>query len=116
MFRIGIFVVLATMLGGIAARADVPPPYELYGIGASLADAQPFPIATVSPGSPAASAGLKSGDGVIAIDGVYSKAGAPFYFFARGLNGPQDSTVELIVLRDKGQVLVLKIKRGLKLH
>ncbi len=99
------------------ALADVPPPYELYAIGATIADAQPFPtISTVSPGSPAARAGLKVGDGVIAINGVYSKGGGPFYFFARGLQGPQGSNVELIVLRDKRQVLVVKIVRSLPLR
>ena len=84
-----------------SARADVPPPYELYGVGASMADAQPFPtISGVAPDSPAAKAGLKVGDGVIALNGIYAKAGAPFYFFARGLQGQQNSNLEIIVLRD----------------
>ena len=110
-------IVFAALASGRPALADVPPPYALYGIGASLADAQPFPtISTVSPGSPAARGGLKVGDGVIAIDGVYSKGGGPFYFFARGLQGPQGSNVELVVLRDNRQVLVVKIARSVPLR
>ena len=97
-----------------SAFADIPPPYEVYGVGASLADAQPFPTISVAPGSPAAQAGVKTGDGVIAINGIYAKGGGPFYFFARGLQGPQGSTVELVVLRDNRQVLVFKMARSLR--
>jgi len=119
MFRIAMLLafVCIAWTSGTSALADVPPPYELYGIGASIADAQPFPkVSTVAPGSPAALAGLKAGDAVIAINGIYSKGGAPFYFFARGLQGPQGSSVELIVLRDNRQVLVLKIARSVSLR
>jgi C-terminal processing protease CtpA/Prc len=117
MLRIITMLMLVSFAVVRPALADVPPPYELYGIGASIADAQPFPaISTVSPGSPAARAGLKVGDGVIAINGVYSKGGAPFYFFARGLQGPQGSNVELIVLRDDREVLVVKVARSLPLR
>lgn len=117
MLRIVAMLMLVAFTVVRPALADVPPPYELYGIGASMADAQPFPtISTVSPGSPAARAGLKVGDGVIAINGAYSKGGAPFYFFARGLQGPQGSTVELIVLRDNREVLVVKIARSLPMR
>lgn len=99
------------------AKADIPPPYEPYGIGASLAEAEPFPaLANVAAGSPAAQAGLKAGDGVIAIDGTYAKSGAPFYWFARGLQGPQNSKVQLIVLRDGRQVLVVQLTRAVRLR
>ena len=112
MLRIALLLPLMVVAAFGAARADVPPPYEPYGIGASLADAQPFPtIASVKSDSPAAQAGLKVGDGVIAIDGNYAKGGAPFYFFARGLQGPQDSKVEIIVLRDGREVLVVRMTR-----
>jgi C-terminal processing protease CtpA/Prc len=95
-----------------ASRADVPPPYEVYDIGASLKAADPFPVVdTVLKGGPADKAGIKAGDGVIAIDGGYSKGGAPFYFFARQLGGPQNSVVELVLLRDAHQVLTVKVKR-----
>lgn len=94
------------------ARADVPPPYDPYGIGAGMEDAQPFPkIVGVAHGGPAATGGLKNGDGVIAIDGTYSRSGSPFYFFAKGLWGPKNSVVELVVLRDRSSVIVVKIKR-----
>ena len=112
-----LLTVFAALASARPALADIPPPYEPYGIGASIVDAQPFPtVSAVSPGSPAATAGLKIGDGVIAIDGAYSKGGAPFYFFARGLQGPQGTSVELIVLRDNRQVLVVKTARSLPLR
>lgn len=107
------------LFGGLAgtAVADIPPPYDPYGIGARLEQAEPFPqIADIQRGGPAEKAGLKKGDGVIAIDGSYSKGGAPFYFFARGLQGPQDSVVELVVLRDARSVIVVKIKRTFALR
>ena len=98
------------MVGG--SRADVPPPYEVYDIGASLKEAEPFPVvATVIKGGPADKAGIKAGDGVIAIDGGFSKGSAPFYFFARQLGGPRNSVVELVLLRDEHQVLTVKVKR-----
>ena len=63
-------------------------------------------------GSPAAKAGLKAGDAVIAIDGSYSKSGgAPFYFFARGMQGRQGSAVELVILRDNQRVFTVKLAR-----
>ena len=114
-----IVTLLAATIFALAAsaRADIPPPYELYGVGASMADAQPFPtISGVAEDSPAARAGLKAGDGVIVIDGIYAKAGAPFYFFARGLQGQKDTNLEIIVLRDKRQVLVFRMVRSLRLR
>ena len=112
MLRIALLMplMLVALLG--VARADVPPPYEPYGIGASLAEAEPFPtIASVKPGSPAALAGLKVGDGVIAIGSNYAKGGEPFYYFARGLQGPQNSKVEIVVLRGGREVLVVRMTR-----
>ncbi len=100
-----------------AARADVPPPYDPFSIGATLTEGQPFPtVSAVAANSPAASAGVKVGDGVIAINGVYAKGGAPFYFFARGLQGPKDSNVELIVLRANRDVLILRMSRSVPLR
>lgn len=106
-------VVVLLVLGAGGADADVPPPYTPYGIGARLVDAEPFPtLADVKAGSPAAKAGLKAGDAVIAIDGSYSKSGgAPFYFFARGMQGRQGSAVELVILRDNQRVFTVKLAR-----
>ena len=108
-----VFAIVAfAFLCASSALADIPPPYEPYGIGAGLEAAEPFPrLAGVQHGGPADKAGLKNGDGVIAIDGSYAKGGAPFYFFARGLRGPKDSAVELVVLRDGHSVLVVKVQR-----
>ena len=109
-------VVLVFLLAGLAmtgaSRADVPPPYEVYDIAANLAEGEPFPvIESVTKDGPADKGGVKKGDGVIAIDGVYSKGGGPFYFFARRLGGPQDSEAELVLLRDGYNVLTIKVKR-----
>ncbi len=97
-----------------SGRADMPPPYDPYGIGARLAEAQPFPkLADLQANSPAAKAGLKNGDAVIAIDGSYSAGGrVPFYFFARGMQGPRNSTIELVILRNEQQVFTVKIVRA----
>lgn len=97
------------------AAADIPPPYTEYAIGASMAEGEPFPkIDSVAKGGPSEKAGVKVGDLVIALNGVYSKTHAPFYFFAKGLRGPQGSFAELIVLRNDAQVIVFKIKRTVR--
>ena len=114
MLRFATLLVLLLSFATVA-RADVPPPYDLYGIGASLTEGEPFPkVANVITGSPAAQAGLKNGDGVIAIDGAYAKAGPPFYWFARGMQGPQNSKMQLIILRDGRNVLVLQFVRTVR--
>jgi C-terminal processing protease CtpA/Prc len=114
------FLVLVVLLvfGAGGAVADIPPPYAPYGIGARLVDAEPFPkLADVKAGSPAAKAGLKAGDAVIAIDGSYSKSGgAPFYFFARGMQGRQGSAVELVILRDTQRVFTVKLVRSVAIR
>jgi C-terminal processing protease CtpA/Prc len=114
MMRVLAFLVLLVGIS-IPAGADVPPPYDPYGIGATMVDATPFPkIGTVDKGGPAALAGVKVGDQVLALNGMYSATPAPFYFFARGLQGPKGSVAELIVLRNDAQVLVIKVKRTVR--
>ncbi len=102
-------------VGAFQAAADIPPPYEPYGIGVTMEQTKSFPAVTkVATGGPAALAGVKVGDQVLALNGVYAKTSAPFYFFARGLTGPQDSVAELIVLRNEAEVLVIKAKRTVR--
>jgi C-terminal processing protease CtpA/Prc len=97
------------------AGADIPPPYTPYGIGAVMEDGDPFPtITSVAKGGPAAKAGVKVGDQVLALNGTYANTPAPFYFFARGLTGPKDSFAELILLRNGAEVLVVKVKRTVR--
>lgn len=109
------FVLIAFMFVTSATRADVAPDYVVYTIGAQLEEADPFPKLTkVTAGGPSEKAGLKNGDAVIAIDGSYSKGVAPFYFFARGLQGPRNSVVELVILRDGKSVSTVRIKRTLR--
>jgi C-terminal processing protease CtpA/Prc len=100
-----------------SGRADMPPPYDPYGIGARLEEGKPFPRLTdFHKNRPADEAGLKKGDAVIAIDGSYSAAGrVPFYFFARGMQGPRNSMVELVILRDDQRVFTVKIARTVAL-
>jgi len=103
---------LAFLMMAAAGRADVPPPYEVYDIGSTLEEGEPFPVfANVIKAGPADKAGIKKGDGVIAIDGGYSKGSAPFYFFARQLGGPRNSFISLVLLRDGHQVLTVRVKR-----
>ena len=103
------------LVGAFQAAADVPPPYTVYGIGAVMESAEPYPkITMLVKGGPAALAGVLVGDQVLALNGGYSKTRVPFYFFARGLTGPQDSFAELIVLRNDAQVLVIKVKRTVR--
>lgn len=111
-----VFALALIVLAGSTARADIAPPYEVHGIGAQIEEAEPFPkLVKFKMNGPADAAGLKQGDGVIAIDGSYSKGGtAPFYYYARGLTGPKDSVVELIVLRNGREVRVVKLKRTVK--
>ena len=114
--RVLAIAVLALFVGFVtAAYADMPPPYEPYGIGARLSEAEPFPkLMDVRAGSPAQAAGLKNGDGIIAIDRSYSKSGrVPFYFFTRGMQGPQGSVVELVILRDQREVFTVRVKRAI---
>lgn len=107
-----VLVVAVSVTGVFQAAADVPPPYDPYGIGVKMVDGVPYPkISQVDKGGPAALAGVKAGDQVLAVDGTYSNSPAPFYFFARGLEGPKDSVAELIVLRNNAQVFVIKVKR-----
>lgn len=112
---VGVLTILAGLV--LPSAADIPPPYDPYGVGARLEEAEPFPrLNAVQPGSPAAQAGIKNGDAVIAIDGDYSKAGrVPFYFFARGMQGPKDSVVELVLLRDNQSVRTVKLRRSVPL-
>ena len=114
MLRIATLLLLFVSLAAVA-KADIPPPYEPYGVGVTMSEGEPFPtISNVVAGSPAAQAGIKVGDGVIAIDGAYAKAGPPFYWFAKGLRGPQNSKTQLIVLCDHQQVLVLQLMRTVR--
>jgi len=107
-------VFVAVIAWASSGRADMPPPYDPYGIGARLEEGEPFPRLTdFHKNGPADVAGLKKGDAVIAIDGDYSAAGrVPFYFFARGMQGPRNSRVELVILRDDQRVFTVKIVRS----
>lgn len=106
-------LLLVTLLP-LMARADVPPPYTLYGIGAQVSEAEPFPLVSdVAKNSPAEKAGVRKGDAVIAIDGSYPK-GMPIYYFARGLKGKKGTVVELVLLREERRVLVVRVKRTLR--
>jgi C-terminal processing protease CtpA/Prc len=117
LFALLLVAFVAAAAWASSGRADMPPPFDPYGIGARLEEGQPFPRLTdFHKNGPADVAGLKKGDAVIAIDGDYSAAGrVPFYFFARGMQGPRNSTVELVILRNDQQVFTVKIVRTVAL-
>jgi C-terminal processing protease CtpA/Prc len=93
-------------------KADIPPPYERYGIGATLTEAEPYPvISDVIKGGAADKAGIVNGDAIIAVDGDYARGGVPFYYLAGMLAGRQGTEVELVVLHERRLVRVVKVKR-----
>lgn len=106
---IGIVIALVTFT---EPKADIPPPYERYGIGATLTEAEPYPVISgVVKGGAADKAGIVNGDAVIAVDGDYARSGVPFYYLAGMLSGRQGTEVELVVLHDRRLVRVVKVKR-----
>ncbi len=110
-FASALFAVLALMTVP-APKADIPPPYERYGIGATLTEAEPYPVISgVIKGGAADKAGIVNGDAIIAVDGDYARGGVPFYYFAGMLSGRQGTEVELVVLHDLRLVRVVKVKR-----
>ena len=107
-------LLLAAALLPWVVHSDVPPPYEPHGIGVTLQETEGFPkIVSFAKGSPAALAGVKSGDAVIAVDGTYSKA-VPQYYLERSIRGEKGTEVELVLLREERRVLVVKVKRSLR--
>lgn len=97
-----------------AVHSDVPPPYVPHGVGVELKETQGFPaVASVIKGSPAAVAGVKTGDGVLAVDGTYARA-VPHYYLERSIRGEKGTEVELVLLREERRVLVVKVKRSLR--
>lgn len=118
LIRAAIAIALVAGLWGAGpARADLLPPYPLFGIGATLdfpEGAYPV-VAQVAPGSSAEAAGLQSGDTLLAVGGTYMKADWPEYMRARSLYGPEGSSVTLVVLRGGAQVLVLDVPRTVPL-
>jgi len=70
-------------------------------------------VVSVVKGGPAAVAGVKTGDGVLAVDGTYAKA-VPHYYLERSIRGERGTEVELVLLREERRVLVVKVKRSLR--
>ena len=69
------------------------------GIGIALDEAGGvFRVGAVTPGSPAASAGMRTGDEIVAVDGT-PVAGHPEGAVAQQLRGPVDSPIEITVRR-----------------
>jgi C-terminal processing protease CtpA/Prc len=115
--RIFLAAFLALAFAVSPSRADIAPPYPEFTAGIEITEGQPYPkIASVAKNSPAEKAGLKSGDVVLAMNGVYSKTPAPFYFWLKGLRGPKNSKMQLIVLRNNAEVSVFDIARTLPLR
>ena len=115
--RAAILAMLGFLFLTLPARADIAPPYPEFETGVSVDEAEPYPkVSKVAKGSPAEKAGVKAGDFVLALNGAYGKTPAPFYFWAKGLRGPKDSKMQLIVLRNDSEVLVLTIPRTISVR
>lgn len=110
--RILFAALLALAFAVLPSRADVAPSYPEFHAGIEVSEAEPYPkIASVAKNSPAAKAGVKTGDMVLALNGAYGKTRVPFYFWLKGLRGPKNSKMQVIVLRDESEVLVFDIPR-----
>ena len=113
--RYAVFILFAFSLPWVV-QSDVPPPYVPHGVGVELKETDGFPeVISVIKGSPAAVAGVKRGDSIIAVDGTFSKA-VPHYFLARSIRGEEGTKVELVLLRDARRVIVVNVKRSLRPH
>lgn len=115
--RIVFAMFLAFAFAASPSRADIAPPYPEFHAGVDIVEGQPYPkVASVTKNSPAAKAGVKTGDLVLALNGAYSKPVAPFYFWLKGLRGPKNSAMQLIVLRDNSQVFVFDVRRTISVR
>ena len=84
---------------------------ESIGLGVQLSGITAGLITEVAPGGPADTAGLQSGDLVVAVDGQdISTADTPT--LASTLVGPQGSTVKLTIDRGDGEPQTFVIARG----
>lgn len=100
-----------------SARADIAPPYPEFHAGVDIAEGQPYPkITAVTKNSPAEKSGVKTGDLVLALNGAYGKTRVPFYFWMKGLRGPKNSKLRLILLRNDSEVTVYDIPRTISVR
>lgn len=115
--RAAVLALLGFLFFSIPVRADIAPPYPEFQTGVDIAEGEPYPkISKVAKGSPADKAGVKTGDSVLALNGAYGKTRVPFYFWAKGLRGPKDSKMRLVLLRNDSEVLVLDIPRTISVR
>ncbi len=77
----------------------VPPPYNRAGLSAYKERADTFKVAAVSPGAPAADAGIHADDEIIAVDGIASRTLSGWDF-------------RRVVRRAPGTKLSLSVARG----
>ena len=66
----------------------VAPPFNRSGVRAYKEDATAFLVALVTPGSPAAEAGLKKGDRIVSVDGVPAERLSGSALFAKNTQAP----------------------------
>jgi C-terminal processing protease CtpA/Prc len=115
--RVLFAVLLAFAFFGTPARADIAPPYPEFHAGVDVSESQPYPkITAVTKNSPAEKAGVKIGDLVLALNGAYGKTRAPFYFWMKGLRGPKNSKMQLILLRNDSEVIVAEFARTISVR
>jgi hypothetical protein len=77
-------------------RSDAPDPYDRSGLwlGLPTGGGEVLEVVAVTPGSPAAGAGLQAGDAVTRVDGVTAGPGTLFEIRQR-LQSPGDAAVEV---------------------
>lgn len=102
--------------GPKVARQVVLAPGALWGLAVGAPDggleSHGVPIRSVSPGSPAAAAGLKPGDVLTTLDGRWTTSVADAYAAASGV-GP-DRDVPVVILRDgRERTLTVRPKPGI---
>jgi predicted aspartyl protease len=75
-----------------------PQPYDRTGMTVDKNDARSFSVSGVLPGEPAARAGLRDGDSIVAVDGVLASAVDTQRWWVLA-HGPVGNTLDLTVLR-----------------
>ncbi len=88
---------------------------EFVGIGIELENANDGLIKVVYPNSPAEEAGIKSGDDIVAVNGVYIPEGEFYIYLQRDLRGPEGEAVSVAVLRDGEELTFEMVRRKVEL-
>jgi Aspartyl protease/PDZ domain len=81
------------------APGYTPPSFSRAGVSVYKETADAFKVATVSPGTPAAEAGLQADDEIVAVDGIASSQ-LSGWDFRRAVRRAPGTTLTLAIIRD----------------